>query len=73
MGHGCRVLGTAGTQEGMDLVKSQGAHAVFNHREPGYVDKIQVRSLMNKANRVMIYYFTDKMKDFVRFFSWGSR
>ena len=42
LGHGCTVLGTAGTQEGMDLVKSQGAHAVFNHREPGYVDKIQV-------------------------------
>ena len=42
LGHGCTVLGTAGTQEGMDLVKSQGAHAVFNHREPGYVNKIQV-------------------------------
>ena len=42
LGHGCIVLGTAGTQEGMDLVKSQGAHGVFNHREQGYVDKIQV-------------------------------
>ena len=42
LGHGCTVLGTAGTQDGMDLVKSQGAHGVFSHREPGYVDKIQV-------------------------------
>ena len=50
LGHGCTVLGTAGTQDGMDLVKSQGTHAVFNHREPGYVDKIQVgdRTFCNK-------------------------
>ena len=42
LGHGCTVLGTAGTQDGVDLVKSQGAHGVFNHREAEYVDKIQV-------------------------------
>ncbi|XP_076436420.1 quinone oxidoreductase-like [Babylonia areolata] len=37
---GLRVLGTAGTQEGMDVVKANGAADVFNHREEGYTDKI---------------------------------
>ncbi|XP_047225383.1 quinone oxidoreductase isoform X2 [Girardinichthys multiradiatus] len=37
---GLRVLGTAGTPEGMKLALSSGAHLVFNHREEGYTDKI---------------------------------
>ncbi|WAR31051.1 QOR-like protein [Mya arenaria] len=37
---GLKVLGTAGTQEGMDMVSSQGAAAVFNHKEPDYTEKI---------------------------------
>jgi len=40
--HGLKVLGTAGTPEGLKLVTSQGAAAVFNHSEPGYTDKILV-------------------------------
>uniref|UniRef100_UPI003AB021B2 quinone oxidoreductase isoform X3 n=1 Tax=Centroberyx gerrardi TaxID=166262 RepID=UPI003AB021B2 len=39
---GLRVLGTAGTPEGMELVVSNGAHLAFNHREEGYTDKIMV-------------------------------
>uniref|UniRef100_A0A3Q1IG99 Enoyl reductase (ER) domain-containing protein n=1 Tax=Anabas testudineus TaxID=64144 RepID=A0A3Q1IG99_ANATE len=37
---GLRVLGTAGTPEGMKLVLNNGAHLAFNHREKGYIDKI---------------------------------
>lgn len=37
---GLRVLGTAGTPEGMKLVLNNGAHTAFNHREQGYTDKI---------------------------------
>ncbi|XP_053739245.1 quinone oxidoreductase-like isoform X2 [Synchiropus splendidus] len=37
---GLRVLGTAGTDEGMKLVLNNGAHLVFNHREEGYTEKI---------------------------------
>ncbi|XP_044224480.1 quinone oxidoreductase [Thunnus albacares] len=37
---GLRVLGTAGTPEGMKLVLNNGAHLTFNHREEGYTDKI---------------------------------
>ncbi|KAK1790725.1 hypothetical protein P4O66_014585 [Electrophorus voltai] len=38
---GLRVLGTAGTPEGMKLVLSNGAHVAFNHRENDYLDRIQ--------------------------------
>ncbi|KAK7094797.1 quinone oxidoreductase-like isoform X1 [Littorina saxatilis] len=37
---GLRVLGTAGTPEGLKLVKSLGASDVFNHREEGYIANI---------------------------------
>jgi NADPH2:quinone reductase len=38
--HGLRVLGTAGTDEGLRLVREQGAHQAFNHRDPGYTAAI---------------------------------
>jgi len=34
---GMRVIGTAGSRPGMDLVREQGAHLVLNHREAGYL------------------------------------
>ncbi len=38
--HGMRVIGTAGTDEGLRLVRDQGAHEVLNHREADYLTKI---------------------------------
>lgn len=38
---GCRIIGTAGTQQGLDLIKSLGADHVFNHREENYMEKIK--------------------------------
>ena len=38
--HGMRVIGTAGTDEGLRLAREQGAHDVLNHREADYVTKI---------------------------------
>ncbi|NXP47399.1 QOR oxidoreductase, partial [Heliornis fulica] len=38
---GLKVLGTAGTEEGMSVVLRNGAHRAFNHREPHYMDKIK--------------------------------
>ncbi|XP_056328855.1 quinone oxidoreductase [Danio aesculapii] len=38
---GLKVLGTAGTPEGMKLVLSNGAHLAFNHREKDYLQKIK--------------------------------
>lgn len=40
---GLTVLGTASTEQGLDLVLRLGAHRVFNHAAPGYLD--EVRSL----------------------------
>jgi NADPH:quinone reductase len=34
--HGLHVLGTAGTIEGLGLIREQGAHGVFNHRDGDY-------------------------------------
>jgi NADPH:quinone reductase len=38
--HGLRVLGTAGTDRGRELVRDQGAHDVFDHRAPDYLAQI---------------------------------
>lgn len=38
---GARVLGTAGTEQGKQLVRQNGASAVFNHREEGYMQEIK--------------------------------
>ena len=58
--HGMRVLGTAGTELGSQVVKEAGAHEVFNHRESGYLDKVMVRiaSLQNCSLFLYDSFFT---------------
>ena len=36
---GLKVIGTAGTDAGRDLVAAQGAHHVLDHRQPGYLEQ----------------------------------
>ena len=38
---GLRVLGTAGTPEGLDLIRQHGADDAFNHRDPHSLDQIK--------------------------------
>ena len=38
---GLRVIGTAGSDEGMKLVLAQGAHHVLNHKKEGYLGSLQ--------------------------------
>lgn len=38
---GLTVIGTAGSGEGMKLVREQGAHQVLNHKVPGYLDDLR--------------------------------
>ena len=38
--HGMRVIGTAGTEEGLALVRGQGAHEVLNHRDADYLQRV---------------------------------
>lgn len=37
---GCRVIGSAGTERGLQLVREQGAQVVVNHRQQGYEDEV---------------------------------
>ena len=37
---GLRVIGTAGSEQGMELVRQQAAHQVVNHKNPRYRDSI---------------------------------
>ena len=37
---GLTVFGTAGSEKGLELVKREGAHLVFDHSKPGYQDEI---------------------------------
>lgn len=37
---GLTVIGTAGTDEGLELVRRQGAHHALNHRSANYVDQV---------------------------------
>ena len=37
---GMTVFGTAGTEDGLKLVKREGAHQAFNHSKPGYQEEI---------------------------------
>jgi len=38
--HGLRVIGTAGTPEGLNLAREHGAHHVLNHREKDYLQQV---------------------------------
>ena len=38
---GLTVIGTAGSDEGMRLVREEGAHHVLNHKVPGYLDDLR--------------------------------
>lgn len=37
---GLRVIGTAGTTQGLELIKSQGVIAALNHNKTGYLDSV---------------------------------
>jgi NADPH2:quinone reductase len=38
---GLKIIATAGSEEGIKLVKNQGAEHVFNHNDSGYFEKLQ--------------------------------
>ena len=37
---GARVFGSAGTAEGLELIRSEGAHVALNHASAGYLDEL---------------------------------
>lgn len=38
--HGITVIGTGGSDKGLATVRDNGAHSIFNHTAPGYLDEI---------------------------------
>ncbi|MGA7826139.1 MAG: NADPH:quinone reductase [Geobacteraceae bacterium] len=50
---GMRVIGTAGSAKGCDLVRAQGAHHVLNHREEGYLDAIPEMTCHGGVNVIL--------------------
>jgi NADPH2:quinone reductase len=38
---GLTVIGTAGTDDGQELVRAEGAHHALDHRDPAHVERIQ--------------------------------
>jgi len=50
---GLMVLGTAGTSQGLDLAKREGAHQVFDHRKSGYQEEI-LRATDNRGLDIIL-------------------
>jgi NADPH2:quinone reductase len=42
--HGLHVVGTAGTEEGLQAIREEGAHLALNHHTPGYLDGLSQAS-----------------------------
>ena len=51
--HGMRVIGTAGTDKGMELVAAQGAHHVLNHTQSDYFDQLSGLTDRNGVNLIL--------------------
>jgi NADPH:quinone reductase len=50
---GLTVIGTAGTQRGLELIKAEGAHHAFDHTKTGYAEEIQ-KATGNKGINVVL-------------------
>ena len=50
---GLTVIGTAGTQRGLELIKAEGAHHAFDHTKAGYAEEIQ-KATGNKGVNVVL-------------------
>ncbi|MCW3059252.1 MAG: quinone oxidoreductase [Capsulimonas sp.] len=50
---GLTVFGTAGTDKGLTLVREQGAHQAFNHKDPDYLEKIKAAAEGNGVELIL--------------------
>ncbi|MGH8020306.1 MAG: NADPH:quinone reductase, partial [Opitutaceae bacterium] len=50
---GARVIGTAGTERGRQLVAEQGAHEVFDHGAPDYLERIRTAAAPHGVNVIL--------------------
>ncbi len=50
---GLRVFGTAGTDNGLELVRREGAHQAFNHTKAGYLEEIMAATNGKGVNVIL--------------------
>ncbi|KFO96334.1 Quinone oxidoreductase, partial [Calypte anna] len=70
---GLKVLGTAGTVEGMNVVLRNGAHQAFNHREANYVDKIKEYTGMEGVDVIIEMLSNINLATDLQLLSYGGR
>lgn len=70
---GLRVLGTAGTSEGIELVLKNGAHQAFNHREKDYVTKIKEATDGQGVNVIIEMLSNVNLGNDLQMLSYGGR
>ncbi|XP_034878646.1 quinone oxidoreductase-like [Mirounga leonina] len=71
--YGLKVLGTASTEEGQNIVWQNGAHEVFSHRELNYIDKIK-KSVGEKEIDVIIEMLANvNLSNDLNLLSYGGR
>ncbi|XP_049663541.1 quinone oxidoreductase isoform X2 [Accipiter gentilis] len=70
---GLKVLGTAGTKEGMNIVLRNGAHQVFNHREANYIDKIKEHTGMEGVDIIIEMLSNVNLATDLQLLSYGGR
>ncbi|XP_045440419.1 quinone oxidoreductase isoform X2 [Pipistrellus kuhlii] len=71
--YGLKVLGTAGTEEGKNIVLRNGAHEVFNHREVNYIDKIK-KSVGEKGINIILEMLANvNLSNDLNLLSYGGR
>ncbi|XP_044529090.1 quinone oxidoreductase [Gracilinanus agilis] len=71
--YGLKVLGTAGTDQGRKVVLKSGAHKIFNHREAGYVDRIQKYVGENGVNVIIEMVSNVNLHNDLHLLSYGGR
>ncbi|KAK1164113.1 quinone oxidoreductase-like isoform X1 [Acipenser oxyrinchus oxyrinchus] len=70
---GMKVLGTAGTCEGLNLALKNGAHQAFNHKEEGYIEKIKEATCGQGVNVIIEMLSNMNLNADLQLLSFGGR
>ncbi|XP_012987943.1 quinone oxidoreductase isoform X2 [Esox lucius] len=70
---GMKVLGTAGTTEGLELVLENGAHQAFNHREEAYSSKVMEATKGQGVNVIVEMLSNVNLNNDLQMLAYGGR
>ncbi|XP_063795137.1 quinone oxidoreductase-like isoform X2 [Pseudophryne corroboree] len=71
--YGFKVFGTAGTDEGLNIVLQSGAHKAFNHRDKDYIEKIQEAAGGDGVNIILEMLANVNLSNDMKILSVGGR